>query len=354
MKVLRLALLDFRGYGALQIEPDPGVNVFVGPNGSGKTNLAEAVYALSLGRGWRSSDIGPLIRRGSREAIVSARVEASGTAHDIEMRFSRKGRRIEIDSHHIHRLSELASLVQVVSYAPEDAYFLKGPPSARRAFLDYSISKVDRAYFSLIKAYGRLLEERNALLKAEKVDELALDVLNERLAAASVPIDEKRAAFLGRLEKKASALLIRLRGAEAEVGIAYRPFLKPGESREEALKAFEKATDTDLERRSTTVGIQREDFSLLVNGLSVGEFGSQGENRLASLAIRLAPAFLAAEGEKPIVILDDAWSELDEERGENLKHLLKELGQCFVTATSFNYEGARRFDISRLAAKEDN
>ena len=133
--------------------------------------------------------------------------------------------------------------------------------------------------------------------------------------------------------------------------IVHKPFLRSENTRKEALEAYERALRVDLERKTTTVGIHREDCSLEVNGTDVGSLGSQGENRLASLAFKLSPAFREGSGEKPIVILDDAWSELDETRGNNLRSLVARLGQCFVTATAFEYVGATRFDIGGLLAQ---
>ncbi len=345
MKLLRLRVANFRNYREAVIEPGPGVNLFLGPNGSGKSNLAEAISCLSLGRGWRTREIAPLIHDGEREAFVEAKVEAGGLRHDIEIAFSKAGRRLIIDGHPAKKLSELFSLVSVFSYAPEDASFFKGAPAARRAFLDIAISKRSEEYFSLVKTHAKLLDERNALLRSERVDELALEVVTERLAACAAPIDERRKAFIAGLEKGGIALLDRLRGAERGAKLRYRPFLKEG-TKDEAMALYRRSWASDLEHRSTGVGIQREDFSLTVDGLDVGVYGSQGENRLASIAFKLAPALLAEERRRPIVILDDAHSELDERRAENLKGLLGELGQCFITATSFQCEGARRFDIS--------
>lgn len=353
MKLLRLSLRSFRNYDECRIEPGEGVNLFLGENGSGKTNLAEAVYCLSLGRGWRSPDIAPLIKDGAKEALVEARVESRGLTHDIELRFMKRGRQAKIDGHPIRKLSELSSLVSVVSYAPEDALFYKGPPGVRRTFLDLAISKADEGYLRLAKTHQKLLEERNALLKGETVDRLALEVLTERLVMCEAPIDEARKKFLSLLEHRVSGLLSELKGEEMEARIDYRPFLKSDDPIPEARALYARALATDLERRTTTVGTHREDFALLEDGKSVGAYGSQGENRLASIATKLAPAMMAGK-EGSIVILDDAWSELDEKRGENLKALLPRLGQCFVTATSFDCEGARRFDIGRgTAATEE-
>ena len=345
MKLLKLRVVNFRNYREAAVEPGPGVNLFLGPNGSGKSNLAEAVSCLSLGRGWRTREIAPLIRDGEKEALIEAKVEVGELRHDIELVFSKSGRRLLIDGHPAKRLADLFSLVSVFSYAPEDASFFKDAPSVRRSFLDIAISKRSEEYFSLVRTYAKLLDERNALLRAERVDELALDVMTERLAACAIPIDEHRKAFIEELEKGGIALLDRLRGTEKNAKLRYRPFLKEG-TKDEALALFRRSRASDLEHRSTGVGVQREDFALVVDGLDIGVYGSQGENRLASIAFKLVPALLAEERRRPIVILDDAYSELDERRSDNLKGLLGELGQCFIAATSFQYEGASRFDIS--------
>ena len=140
MKLLKLRVVNFRNYREAAIEPGPGANLFLGPNGSGKSNLAEAVSCLSLGRGWRTREIAPLIRDGEKEALIEAKVEVGELRHDIELVFSKSGRRLLIDGHPAKRLADLFSLVSVFSYAPEDASFFKDAPSVRRSFLDIAIS----------------------------------------------------------------------------------------------------------------------------------------------------------------------------------------------------------------------
>lgn len=351
MRLVSLSLLDFRNHERTEIEPGPGVNLFLGPNGSGKSNLAEAISCLSLGRGWRTNELAPLIRKGCDSAYVHARVEKGGLPHDVDIAFTQKGRRIEIDGHSVKRLSELARLVNVLTYAPGDVDFFRGPPSVRRSHLDMVLAKDSEAYMNLARTAKSLLEERNALLKAEKVDMTALEVITSRLVEASVRIEAARKAYLGEIEPVLGSVLSELRGEKTSVRIVHKPFLKGENPRKEALEAYERVLRVDLERKTTTVGIHREDYSLEVDGTDVGSFGSQGENRLASLAYKLSLAFREGAGEKPIVILDDAWSELDETRGNNLRSLVGRLGQCFVTATSFDYEGATRFDIGGLVKK---
>ena len=324
-----------------------GINAIEGDNGTGKSNLAEAIYYLSLGKSWRSSDDRALIRLGESAAVIEAEIAEHGLSRRIAIYLSPNGRKILINEKPIHRLSELSKLVNVVLFSPEDTGIFRGSPSERRNFLDVNLSKQSLDYFALIGKHNRLLEERNAVLKSPKPDRTYLEVVTDSLIEVSEPLERYRRLYVDSLNKVLSSLESELYGQSRTLLVAYRPFVKGAAFAEEAKKAYQRALEGDLYHKATSIGLQREDFSLLLDGKDVGVYGSQGENRLAAIALKLAPYFLIEDEEKkPLAVLDDIYSELDAEHASRLTALIKKLKQTFVTGTQLPINGATTIDVS--------
>jgi DNA replication and repair protein RecF len=343
-----LRLTDYRSYEEADLRFSEGLNVIEGPNGEGKTNLAEAIYYLSLARSWRTSDQRALIHYGSDSASIRAVVKEGGLTREIEAVISKDGRRVFLNGKLVRRLSELSKLVNVVLFCPEDVMVFKGAPSERRRFLNVSLSKHSPEYFNALSRFGKVLEERNAALKAENVDMAYLGIVTDELIAAEKPLLKARRDYVRKLSEAIGPLATRLYGEDAGLSIVYEPFLDPEEGYAEKAKAlYEKALEGDLYRKTTSVGAHREDFKALLRGRDIGLYGSQGENRLAAIALKLSPYFLIEEeAKKPIAVLDDVYSELDGEHASRLTGILKELGQTFVTATKFETGGASYIEVS--------
>lgn len=334
MIVESLSLKNFRSYENCQLSFSEDANLVTGSNGAGKTNLVEAVYYLSLAKSWRTQESKALIREGQEEAIIEARINESGIVRDVKISITPKGRRIWVNQTPVRKLSDLSKLVNVILFTPEDALIFKGPPGKRRSFLDISLAKKSLDYLSLIGKYDRLLANRNAALKERSPDKTYISVLTESIIAVSEPIERYRRLYLGEMNKILSELSSALYGASRRAEIEFHPFIKGGNFIEEATKAYEKSLEGDLLRQTTRIGIHREDFALKLDGKDVALYGSQGENRLAAIALKLAPYFLIEEERKrPIAVVDDIYSELDEVHAKNLSALLGRMGQVFITST---------------------
>ena len=352
MILTRIRLKDFRGYPSLELEFDPQRNYILGDNASGKTNLAEAIYYLSLARSFRTGDDVNLIRDEQESAYIEAEVYEGNLRRVIGIEIGKKGKRITLNGKPLRRLSELATLVNVIIFAPSDASIFYGSPGETRNFLDVGISKQSEDYFRLIGRYNGLLKQRNSALKRPNPDLLVIKALTEQLIEISEPIIRYRAMFVTSLNSVLPTVLGKLRGDNPKCELVYRSFVKDdGRFEENAQKAFDEALEGDLIRKSTSLGPQREDFSFKLNGKDISEFGSQGENRMAALALKLSPYLLVEDKDKkPICVLDDVLSELDAGHRENLLNLLKEWGQTFLTATHIDTHGETVIDISSHTA----
>ncbi len=347
MIITHLELINFRSYPSLTLDFSPKNNIILGSNGSGKTNIAEAIYLLSLCKSWRNNDIRTLIRYGEDSAFLRAYVKEGESKRKIEIMISQKDKKITIDGKSIKRLSELSRLVNVIVFAPEDVNIFKDPPSARRRFLDVAISKKYVEYLSLIGEYSKVLQERNAILKKENTDLVYLDVVTNQLIALAEPIVRYRKKYIAELnyvlEKVANALYDEKR----HLRLDYHPFLEEENFKDKAKKLYQDSCSSDLFKKTTSKGVHREDFSLLLDEKDISLYGSQGENRLAAIALKITPFFLIDDmNKKPITILDDVYSELDEKRSEKLNQLLDKLGQVFVTSTECSINGDAIIDVS--------
>lgn len=348
MILTRLRLKDFRSYESLDISFDSGITLILGDNAVGKTNLAEAIHYLSLARSWRSKEDGLLLRDGTQSAFIEAEVQEGRLNRRIGIEIGRQSKKITLNGKAVKRLSELSRVTNVISFSPNDVPLFIGSPGERRTFLDVSLSKRSLDYFALASRYGKLLKERNAALKAYAPDRNVIDALTTQMIAVSELIVRYRIMYVASLNSVLPDLLSRLRGEKTACELAYRPFVRGDENfKGRAEKAFLDALESDLAHKSTSVGPHREDFSFRLEGKDIATRGSQGENRMAVLALKLAPCLLVEEQDKmPICVLDDVTSELDASHVGCLVEVLRGLGQVFVTGTKMNIEGASIVDVA--------
>lgn len=349
MILSHLELSNFRSYESLSLDLPTGLCLIEGANAVGKSNLAEAIYYLSLARSWRTSDDRALVADQSEMAYISASVKEGELSRTIEIEISKTHKKIKVNGKIVRRLSDLSKLTNVIVFSPSDVPLFMSSPGERRNYLDVALSKHSPDYFSLISRYNRLLYERNSCLKKEQPDRRLIEVITKQMIEVAEPLLRYRSMYIASLNEVLPDLLNRLNDEPVKAKLSYRPFVKADdEFSKRAQKAYEEALESDLIHRSTSIGPHREDFSLRYNGSDIATHGSQGQNRLAVLALKLAPYFLIEEeGKKPIVVLDDALSELDQKHREKLLGLAKSMNQCFLTTTKIDdIEDASVIEVS--------
>ncbi len=349
MIIKSLKLSNFRNHSYLKYEFHPGLNVITGPNGSGKTNIIEALYYLSLVRSFRSADDLGLIQKGNNTSEIDAEITEGELTRKIKVLINQTGHYPFINGKPVDKISDLSKVVNVILFEPKDVLLFRGSPQARRDFLDVSLSKKSVSYLDYLSRYKKVLKDRNELLKAENVDKTLLDTTTEMLVKLSGPIVTYREMYVKDINDILNKITRALTGVENEIEVIYKPFVENSVYFEEkALEAFKRAEEGDLKKKVTSIGVHREDFSVNLNGRDVGEFGSQGENRIAALALKLSPYFLIKEKEKrPIIALDDVMSELDQANRLRLIAFLKKFEQVFITATRLEVAGASQYQIKK-------
>jgi DNA replication and repair protein RecF len=354
--VAHLTLVDFRCYATAEVPLEPGATAFIGRNGQGKTNLVEAIDYLSRLSSHRVAADAPLVRAGAERALVRAAVVRDGRQALLEVEINPgRSNRARVNRADLPRARELVGLVRTVVFAPDDLALVKGDPSGRRAFLDDLLVLRAPRLAGVRQDYERVLKQRNSLLKtagaarrgsSSQESALAtLGVWDAHLARTGAEILAERLRLVADLRPYVGhAYATVARGATSDdAGLEYQPSLDIGDRTDRAalterlLEELERRRSDELDRGLSLVGPHRDELQLsLGNGeqrLPVRGYASHGESWSFALALRLASYDLVrADGDDPILILDDVFAELDTERRTQLAELVAGAEQVLVTA----------------------
>lgn len=357
MRVKTLSLTNFRNYEQALIEPDAGVTVFTGPNAQGKTNILEALHLCCIGRSHRTPRDEELIRWGEPSAKVAVATEQQDGTHDVAILLSRgqkKKKIVRIGARQAERIGELLGHVCGVLFSPEDLSIVKSGPAERRRFIDMQLSQLRPSYFYALQRAARALNQRNALLKDIARDGSllsTLDLWDEQLASSGAQIARERRGAIERLCESAGQAHASLTGGRETLRLWYiTQAPQDDDTGEKLLERLRAARGEDLRRMTTSVGIHRDDIGISINGKEARVFASQGQQRSAVLALKLAQLELAKSEreEAPILMLDDVMSELDPGRRRQLIERIDRV-QTFVTCTDLSdLAGARQGAIYRV------
>ena len=347
MIVKSLGIRNFRNHVLGEYEFGDGLNIITGPNASGKTNIVEAIYYLSLARSFRGVEDADIINHKSEISQIDAVVVEGSIKRNIRILITKKGRSVLVNGKKVSRLSELSKCVNVLLFEPKDVMLFRGSPKERRNFLDISLSKQFPIYLEYISRYEKALKQRNEILKSGNIDKNLLDASTETLVKYAGPIINYRAMFVKDINDILIKITHALTGVRDKIEITYRPFVNMSSDYQSiALEAFNRSLESDLRHKATSIGIHREDISVSLNGKEIGTYGSQGENRLVALALKLSPYFLITDKDrKPVVVLDDVMSELDPKHREQLIKFLRKFEQVFITDTKLEIEGSTQIKL---------
>ena len=355
MIIDKLTLRNFRNYEETVLTPHEGVNLFFGANGSGKTNLLEAVHYCALGKSHRITGDQSAVRIGESFAVCGVSVTTGGVRREITVRLvpnELNKKVILVDQKPIRRFSDMMGCLQCVIFSPEDLGLIREGPSMRRRYLDMMISQVNRGYFIALQQYRSGLEQRNALLKNMRAtgqnNAGMLDVFEQAMAAPAAVIVAARKKVIAMLAELAADTYRGISGKDGEeFQASYHSAFRDSENVEEDfMRILKEDREEDLRLGITSDGPHRDDLNLSLNKKNMKVYASQGQIRTAALSLKLAQmkALRAMSGEAPVLLLDDVMSELDKERR---MRLVKEISdyQTFITCTDesdLELEGDRR------------
>ena len=363
MIVTQIKLNQFRNYQEQEIAASPGINVFFGDNAQGKTNILEAVYLCTCARSHRTArDSDLILRQADQYAVKVAFDSCNGSAESVEIHYldavpgdeqrSRAVRHIYHNNMRLERISDLMGLFHAVIFAPEDLMLVKEGPATRRRYLDLLISQVRPSYFLYLQQFSRILAQRNKLLKdlreqgygrqrpLDDVKQMQLEVWNDTLASEGAAIIYQRLLYTDRIAKIAMDAQVSISSGKEQLFVKYKSIagLAQNTSEKEIYSLYVSKLKSmvceDIEKGLTGQGPHRDDMELSLDGSGLKPFASQGQQRSAVLALKLAELVILKQdtGETPVFLLDDVMSELDEKRRASLLLNIED-AQVFVTCT---------------------
>ena len=338
MYVKSLSLKSFRNYDDVTVSFEPGINFIVGNNGTGKTNLVEAIYFLSLSRSFKKCSDEDLIKKDKDFAEVAARYysEKDNEENIIGSTLSKKGKTFYLNGEKIPQLSKVLGKLSSVAYDPSSVFMFKEDPQERRRFLDETLGVLSKDYLYTLSRYKKILKERNIALNQTDYDSDVLGVLTRELIKCDYIIARQRFGLVDKLNEHIKEIFKEIEPNKT-LKLNYVSTLPNiSDANEFAIKVkelFDNKRSEEAIRKYTLIGIHRDDLKATIDNQDLGSYCSQGQNRLATFALKMAVAALVEEikGEKPVIILDDVLSDLDLTRCKNILNFLENECQTFIT-----------------------
>ncbi|PTM16458.1 MAG: DNA replication and repair protein RecF [Bacteroidetes bacterium] len=347
MRIERLTLRNFRNHGETEIVAAPGLNLITGPNGSGKTNLIDAIHYLCMSRSFVMSGDQYVVKNGESYFMVEGDFRGSIRASfTVGCNYSRgQGKKMFVNDSPLEKLSDLIGRVPVVVMSPEDLKLTRDGPVERRSFLDSMISQVDQRYLRDLLEYRQVRRQRNKLLQDAggrwSVIRDSLEVWDRQLAERGAAIIQTRAAMLERFAEYLATEYRTVSGLMLKPTLRYRTIAEEwgdaAELTEIFMRRLEEVRERELEREQTLVGPHRDEIVFYLDDMDIRKYGSQGQHRLFSMALKLAQLSVYTDelDDLPILLLDDLFGNLDQQKTETIvKALARHRGQTFITAAS--------------------
>jgi DNA replication and repair protein RecF len=365
MFIEQLALTNYRNYTSLDLSFSPQINVLIGENAQGKTNVMEAIYVLSMAKSHRTSNDRDLIRWDEEYGKIEGSIQRKYGRLPLELVISKKGKRARVNHLEQNRLSLYIGQLNVVMFAPEDLNLVKGSPSVRRRFLDMEIGQISPVYLHDLLTFQKILRQRNAILRDNRgksnFNDVMFDVYTEQYIQVAVQIIRKRFYFMELLQKWAEPIHKGISRGMESLKVTYGTLkgIESGQTQEEMESVLEQRLlemrQRELDRGITLIGPHRDDLHFFVNGYDIQTFGSQGQQRTTALSLKLAEIELVKQevGESPVLLLDDVLSELDDYRQSHLLNTIQGEVQTFVTTTNIagiDHETIRQANIFEVNA----
>lgn len=338
-----LELNNFRNISKLSFEFKKNINIFIGNNAQGKTNILESIYFLAITKSHRTHNELNLIKNEELYTKVSGIYDdEKDNFHYLSILLNEKGKKVSVDNIVQKKISNYLSRLNVIMFCPDDLEIIKGSPNTRRRFLNIELSQFRNDYVLLLKEYNIILKQRNEYLKQKnnaKFDRAYFDILTEKLIDKNISLVKIRYDFLNNINNYLEDVFNSLSNM-GTLKIKYKSFISENDLNRADLKDFlikkyNSMFNSEILQKTTLLGCHKDDFKLYLNDLDVTEFASQGQQRLTILSLKLAEieVFIKNKNKRPIILLDDIFSELDEIKKNNIINYFKKDVQIFITTT---------------------
>ena len=342
MKFDSLKVTNFRNYDKVSLKFSPYINIIYGKNGSGKTNIVEALYVLALTRSFRTKDDINLIKKDE----LSTKIEG----------------KVKINNIQEYKISNYISNINVILYQPDDQMLLKLAPSVRRKMINIEISQLNKNYINYLNNYNKILKQRNFYLREMMINSNAsvdyLNILTDKLIQYGMNIYEERKKFFAMINENISNIYNQIT-QNGNILVKYESDYD-NKTYDDLINMYKAKQKYDINMGKTNIGIQHDDFDFILDGNSIKEWGSVGEQKNAIFAFKLSEIeiFKKIKGSNPILILDDIFSELDKTKVKNIVKILNNNIQTFITTTEIErisknlVKNAKKFKVINGEIKE--
>ena len=357
MYIKKLKLHDFRNYKNLNITLTKGINIIYGENAQGKTNLLESIYVLGLTKSHRSFIDNNLINNNSEYLTIEGIINNNKIDNKLNIYIDNKLKVLKFNNNTIKKVSDYISILNIIIFYPDDLELIKGSPIVRRKYLNLELSQLYSNYFILVNEYKKILKLRNEYLKKinkhDKVDKNYIDILTGYLIDKSIMIYKMRDKYINKVNEYCNDIFKDIMNLDG-FSIKYKPSieldLKNPNLKEYLKNEYNKRLDYDIKICSTTIGPHKDDIEFYLNDKNLKYYGSQGQQRVAVLSLKLSEIeiFKKYKETTPILLLDDIFSELDDNKKNNLlKYINKDI-QTIITTTDLNNLDKKLIKKSKL------
>lgn len=338
MQILNLKLLNFRNYSKLELDFSPNKNIIIGKNGMGKTNIVEAIYVLALTKSFRGQSDIILIKEKEDMLRVSADIKKT-FIDNYQIVITKDEKRVSVNKSRVKKLSDYVSNINVVLFSVDDLRLIKDTPSTRRKLINIELSQMNNEYLNLVNTYNKLIKQRNSYLKTLLFNNYAsrdyLEIITDKVIEVGLRIYEIRKDYFDKINPHIREIYECITGCK-DLKIDYLSDFKI--SKEKVKAKYKHYEEKDINFTKTHYGVHHDDFIFIKDGNILRDYGSEGEQKNAIIALKLAELRLFSEinGDTPILILDDLFSELDAEKINNVLKFIPEDVQTFITTTELN------------------
>lgn len=345
MILRKIELINFRNYNCLKVELNPKLNVFIGKNGMGKTNILEAIYFLAITKSYRTNIDNKMINKFKNSTKVKGvLLKEKKLPINIDIQIVNGIKKVNIDNTEIKKLSEYISNINVIIFSPESIDLIKGSPSVRRKFLNIEIAQINQKYLQQLNIYNELLKIRNGYLKLikenKKIDKVYFDIITNKLIESAIYIYQNRKEFVDDINNKINSIYYKIsKSGKLRIKNINNIVKYDDKSiREYLLKKYKLSFKSEVEQGKTLYGPHRDDFLFVLNDNDIRSYGSQGQQRMAILSLKLTEIeiFKVRTQQDPIFLLDDIFSELDRIKKKNLIQYITNKTQTIITTTDIN------------------
>ena len=341
MVIKKIKLKNYRNYDDLEIALNEKLNIIIGKNAQGKTNILESIYVLSLTKSYLNINDKNLIKLGNNYSILEAETILNNIPKKFKILINDNGKKVIINGREIKKLSEYISNLKVVIFSPENIRMIRDGPSVRRKFLNMELSQISPLYVRLLMDYNNIIRQKNEYLKLDKINIEYLKILNKKIAELSVNIYIYRKEFIDKLCNFIDNIYYKIMGIQG-LRIKYISNIDYFEDKSMMIAKYTEKLEKYLEKeilyKVSLIGPQRDDFIFVLNDKNISLYGSQGQLRSVILSLKLSEIELIKNecNEDPILLLDDIFSELDIEKKNNLINYINDNTQTIITTTDIN------------------